>query len=426
MRAESGAIEILGAALIAGFLRMSAGAIPSNRWDLWMAGYLLACVTHVMLLARLASRGWRPPPGLLFLGLPLVVRLAVLDSPPGLTTDLARYRADALGWLTGHSPYWSPALPVPGLEHAALSTIYPPLAELGFVIAQRAGGSDLAFRSLFGLLDLVGFLGLVRWLDVLGRARGLAWIWGLCPLTVLEFAGVGHVDSLAIALTVWALACHAERRWLVAGLLLGAATLAKLAPAALLPILLTAGGSRLLVGFLLPLLPVAAGFAAAGPPEVTGLFAYATRWEFNGLVYGLLTRAGFGAGESRLACLAAAAAIALHVYRLDAPVSTRVARLVYSALLLTPTLHNWYIAWAVPLLAVEPCTPFLVLVSAGGLSYGVLVDRTLRGVWAEGSWWWLETGALVLALGLDRIVSRPAGTGDGCGKLERESSCPED
>jgi hypothetical protein len=80
--------------------------------------------------------------------------------------------------------------------------------------------------------------------------------------------------------------------------------------------------------------------------------------------------------------------------------------LVGAFLVLTPTLHPWYLTWIVPFLAVQPSWAWRVLVALVPLSYWPLAAWRHEGVWREPAWLWPLVALPFLALLLAELVHR--------------------
>jgi hypothetical protein len=300
------------------------------------------------------------------------------------------------------------------VNHPEVPAAYPPLAlavHAGVVAA--AGGADRpgrarAFlRGFYGACDLLVCLPLAWLLRQHRRPLALLSAWAWNPWIALEFAGSAHLDALAILCTLSGLACFPRRerppfpRAALGLALLSAGAAVKLLPAALVPFALRRT-PRPLLGVLtvvacagLSLVPFL--LATGSGPRLHGLSEYAFRWESFSLLYRglepLFSRA-FAYDESwsdprRLArglVIAAWLALALHAWRRGLGPARASALLFGGFLVLTPTLHPWYLAWIVPFLALRPALPFGVLVAAAPLLYWPVARWRLERVWEEPDW----------------------------------------
>ncbi len=194
------------------------------------------------------------------------LRLAALAGVPVLSDDLYRYAWDGRVQAAGTDPYRHPPTapeladlrdpwlwPGPGgcaqldrppgctrINRPDERTIYPPLAQVWF----RAGdlvlpddGQDRAWQVLAVAVDLVLIGVLALALARFGRSRAAVVLYAWSPIAVLESAQSAHIDALAVLLAVAALWAARRERSGLAGMLLGLATLVKLYPAALLPVI---------------------------------------------------------------------------------------------------------------------------------------------------------------------------------------------
>jgi hypothetical protein len=219
------------------------------------------------------------------------------------------------------------------------------------------------------------------------------------PLAVVELAGSGHLDAVALAATVAALWAAARGREAWAAALLGAGALVKLYPLLLLPAVWRRPGRAVAAA----LAVVGAGYALyarEGSAVLGSLTRYVAEEEFGAGVRaaldGLLGPLGPpGLLAARLLPLAGLAALALAVGRWGASPDRRARWLVGGYLLAAPSLFPWYALWMVPLLAVAPAWPWLYFSCAITLSYLSVVEPVWRiPAWVIAAQW------IPLALGL--------------------------
>jgi len=377
---------------------------------------------------------------LAILGVALVLRLLALPMAPVLSNDVYRYAWDGRVVLSGHNPYRlapeaAELAPLRDdlwrqMDHKEVPTVYPPFALAVFAAAAATPAPLVVLRALLALADL----GLCALLLLIAREIGVSpWrtIWyAWSPLAVIEGAGQGHVDVLAVAAAGAAVLLVVRRRALGAGVAAAAGVLAKLGPVLALPmwarqsrrplVLLAAAGAVLVV----TLLPVA---ASVGVPP--GLVTYGVRWEFNGPLFeplwrvldaahadvwvkGLLDRAKEVTGRHALfdplyhyaypqflakLVLAALLAVALVRSLLDRQPVAGTGRLFGWALLVSATVYPWYLLWVLPWAALARQRAWLLVCAVAPLVY-------LPGLlgWEYFPWIWLAAWgpAAVAALAL--------------------------
>jgi len=373
------------------------GALPDHVWA-FVGLFALAGAAYALAVAAVVRR---PPSGgralVAILGAAVLFRLILLPTVPSLSTDVYRYLWDGRVQAAGLSPYTeppnSPTLaslrdPViyPRLNHLDWRTIYPPGAQLVFaLLASLAPSSVLAFKSLVVAADLATALVLSAWLGALGRPQAWVLIYAWHPLVVIELAGSGHLDALALLASVAALWAATRGREAWAGIWIGLGALVKLYPLLLLPAL---GGRRAsrVVGACA--IVVAAGYlcyARAGWAVVGSLPRFVAHEQFNGTLRTLLEwvvvpLGGPGRVAARLIPLLALSGLAVGLaWRgRTIPPWQRAAWLVGAYCLTTPSLFPWYVLWLVPLLAVELRWPWLWLTGAVALTYLVFAEPLWR------------------------------------------------
>jgi hypothetical protein len=314
------------------------------------------------------------------------------------------------------------------VNHKEVRAAYPPLAQsVGAAVAAICRRFDAPpetagvriLRAIFGVCDLLVLWPLAK---LLRRARlpgslGVVWAW--CPLPAVEFAGSGHVDSLGILLLLAALAAGTKSgrdrtrsaddatRGLVPLALLCAGVLTKYLPVVALPWLLR--GRKAISKAVCIALFCAAGFAPLFFLQGTfhgllsGLGEYAFRWESGSLVHRwiepLFSRC-FERDESwsdprRLARASEAIlwlCFAWAVIRRDRDALRGTGTLIGAWLVLSPTLHPWYLCWIIPFLPFGSPTgasrAWLWTILVAPLLYWPLEQWQRAGVWVEPAWLW--------------------------------------
>lgn len=376
--------------------------------------FVLACGAYALAAAWVVRR---PPAGRWVAGIiaaGVAFRLILLPTAPTLSTDLYRYLWDGRLAVAGVSPYRYPAdapevarfrdtAVYPRLNHADWRTIYPPGAQLLFgAVARLAPWSVGAFKLTIVAFDLLTLGLLLGWLRALGRPPAWALLYAWHPLVVVELAGSGHLDAVALAASVGALWAATRGREAWAGALVGAGGLLKLYPLLLLPAVWGRRPGRAVGACAAVLAAGYALYAREGTAVVGSLARYFGEEEFNGSVRALLELALAPVGPpgqtlARLLPLAAlaGAALAVGVLGRGVPPWQRALWLVGGYLLATPNLFPWYALWMVPLLVVAPAWPWLHLTGAVGVTY-VAAPAWDIPAWVTA----LEFGPLALGLAL--------------------------
>jgi hypothetical protein len=337
--------------------------------------------------------------------------LTLVARPPDLSDDMFRYLWDGRVAAAGISPY---ALPpndpaVAGIApelarrvaHRDVVTVYPPVAQAAFRVF-GASGHLIAWKAFAAAADLS--IVAILWSGAPGAASAAA-LYAFHPLAVTEAAGEGHLDSLGVALLLASLAHLARQRHAPAGIAFAMSVLTKyVSLAAAIPVF-RHGRSRFVAACALS---AAVLWLAASRPGVSpagGLGQYATRWDFNSPVYeaavGLMDSSGlpqaakdsfldlkarwnhpgwtqrvfpyfYSAFFARvLLGLLLGASLLLIAFRVR-DLETSVFASLGALLLLSPTLHPWYLLWVLPFAARRREPAFLFLSFCVPLSYALL------------------------------------------------------
>lgn len=417
-------------------LTASVVTTPPNEIVRFVSSYALAAICWA-----LTCRYYEHASTGLIIGSALILRLFAMLFEPALSHDVYRYLWDGRVAATGTSPYaYAPSdahlQPLrtawhSRINHAEIRTIYPPIAQLWFVVAAGVGGTLWSWKFLLLIADTITVLLLLRSFD-----RAAAMAYALCPLVIVEGFWNGHVEIIAGAFLIGA--CIALQRDKVAwaGVLLGIAAGTKIVPLAAAPAMARRGKqwtflAALFAAIAIPALPFIKGSFMPGFGE------YARRWIFNSPGYDLLHRL---VSSIHLAANVKSAFIAMkdslrleliagyvYAYSYDEFVTRVTLGLIFvsvvmvivrktsstidavlacvgALLLCSPTIHPWYWLTLLPLALVTRstlwigmalCAPFSYLLYVGGpkwmvygLCYGIpllLVAWRGRRLKAEGN-----------------------------------------
>lgn len=361
----------------------------------FLAAFGLAFAAYVGALHW--SRGLGPGGLRAALGLALVWRAALVLAPPLLSDDIFRYVWEGRIQLHGGNPYawedrpegkrWIPLRDEvwSAVSHKSYSALYPPawqMAARGVVAVHDSVTAMKAFLVAceVGTLALLGFILRRRRLPP-ERILVLAW----SPLALVEIAGSGHNDALAILLTVGALAALESGRGALAAVAAAVAFDVKI-----LPGFIAAGWARRFRWWHLALGAAAAAllfapYAAAGSGLWHSAVRYAHFWRFNeSLFAGLRAALGDERAMAASTALLAATVAAIAWRRPDTATAGLLA--VGASLLLAANVLPWYALWLLPFLVLRDSPPALLFTGTVTLAYLAYPGWRSGETW-QVSWW---------------------------------------
>lgn len=414
----------------------------------WMAGwpglntrpraFLVALVAQLAVYglasAWVIRRRPRPAGALVVIVLvALAARLILVGTTPSASDDLYRYIWDGRIQAQGINPYRfppsDPALAAyrdgaiyPLINRKGAPTIYPPVAQAVFRALYAIHPDSVAWTKLaFAGVDLLTILIVAGLLARLGLRPERAILYAWHPLAILEVAGSGHVDAVAILFLVLAVWARLAGRPYRAGFLLACAVLTKFYALVALPALLRPERRR---DLRLPLTTAAAIGLAYLPFLAVGgrVFGYlggyvqeegiasGERFKFVRWAAWLVARAeppgrvgAFPVDGGRLYAgflVLALAALAWWCWTRPLPspraIPARVALLLATFLILATPSYPWYTLLVLPFAAFagpRVAPPALALVGGAGFLY-------LQWWWPGGAGWaaGIAYGAGALAL----------------------------
>jgi len=334
----------------------------------------------------------------------IIFRIVVCGTQPVLSDDIWRYIHDGAVMGGGDNPYvQAPAdippdqMPVPKLaermNNPELVTIYQPTSQFVFAGLDRAWewlprslqrldpNHDKVFRLGFALFDLA-IIGLILFqLRSMGRSAWWAVAYAWHPLTISEVAGSGHQDVIGIAFLLLSLVLAGRlvklgeeeagalirKRFLIsvlAGVAFGLAVGVKplVLPIALVlawvlrrrpKVVAVSAVATMLTGvaLYLPFILMEGGLTGM----IQTMRTFVDKWAFNGSVYDLVS--SYIVGKPWVDYLVVMVLLAVIVLSLSRrftgrnPDAMRTAGVfLFASLLVSSTVHPWYLLWALALL----------------------------------------------------------------------------
>jgi alpha-1,6-mannosyltransferase len=419
-------------AMEATFLRMHSLYYLKNHAIGFIELGLAAGIVYLLALYGFAQLQATRATTILLIFAAIAFRAPLWPMQPTLSDDLQRYRwegkVQAAGWnpyaIAPNDPRLAPLRDkyyeiMPGRE---LPAIYPPATELLFRTTWKFFPGPAGFKTPFAAADVLVLL-LLAWIfrRETDRDFRLA-IYAWNPLVIVEFAGSGHNDVLALLGIVAGLALLKKCPWL-ASVPVALGAMAKAFPAVLLPVWIRRAGWP----------SKKAGWWAAAFAAVAGLLVLAPYWNALGMIranlgyYGatwknyhasLYTLLDWATGgTTRIPAIAAAVAswgLALWLAGKKAEPARAAFLLVGTILAFSPNGYSWYFTWIVPLLCFFPNPAWLMLTVLQFLSYNVLIGYGILGVfrfdpvmqWLVyapfyalllGNWWYVRRNPGALA-----------------------------
>jgi hypothetical protein len=324
----------------------------------------------------------------------IAFRLVGFFAEPVLEDDWYRYLWDGAVFASTGNPYGKPpnlffgdpsVLPgmqriLDGINHPDVPTIYGPVCQLMFLISYWiAPGQLWPLKVMLLVADLAGIAAVSRLItkhtrDTLAHSdifsppeTRVGWraflsaairrrcctflLYAWCPLLVKEVAFTAHPDIVAIVLLLAALLVQRPRNVAI----LCAVAVATKAFAILIAVLLLL---RLPKKHWLTFVGVLAGlylpfWLQGNPADLAGLKAFATEWEFNSTLYGVIG-IWAGAEAARLICgILFVLLYSLYAWKWKGGIP-RGDWIFGVFFLLSAVVNPWYLLWMLPFVALFP------------------------------------------------------------------------
>ena len=339
------------------------------------------------------------------------VILIPLD-PPRLSTDIYRYIWDGRVQAAGINPYVY--LPVdarlaqlrdneiyPNINRKTYAhTIYPPVAQMFFLLVTRVTQSVTGFKVVVVLADLATLGIVAAILRAIGQPVERVIVYAWHPLPIFEFGASGHIDALMICFIAIAMLARLHQKFAIAGVALGAATLVKFIPIVLLPAIYRRWDKKLPIAFVITMVVCYLPYVLGAGGGVLGFLPKYAQEEGleSGARYYLLDLINYVLDWCGVThelpprvfsaiALAALAAIAVWAFYRQIPLGKEICKTqngwIFSAFVLALTFsvllspyYPWYYAWLVLFLCFIPNFAVLALTLIAWPLYRSLLEQS--------------------------------------------------
>jgi GT2 family glycosyltransferase len=309
--------------------------------------------------------------------LALAARLALVPHPAD--SDINRYLWEGRLIRAGESPYAHLAASPewehlrdeywPGMNQKELRTIYPPVAQWIFATVGRVWYDRIACKLLFIAFDVGVVALLVALLARRAQPVRLAGLYAFNPVPLIGFAGEGHFDPMLLFFVLLAVWLHERRHVAWSWVAWGLAVQMKLVAVVLAPLFVRRGGWRTAgVGLAVAALPFAP-YIADVPAWLEGVRHFGANHAFNGSLHALAWKyLGDRSGAAMLCSVLLAAWIGF-VTLTHRDFARGVFWIFGGLIVLAPTVHYWYLSWALVFVPLFPSIAWLALSGAMALYF---------------------------------------------------------
>lgn len=225
-------------------------------------------------------------------------RLIGIFGDPLWEDDFFRYLWDGYRFFESGSPYGvapseffgDSTLPekfqwlLARVNYPQVPTIYGPTVEYTFLLSHMLAPAQVwPLQLLYSAIDMALILVLIR----MAKPRWvLLYAWS--PLVIKELAFTAHPDGVGVTLLVLAIYCRYHRLFLVSAVALALSVGAKVFALILVPFVLWRMPVRYWGLFVVAIAVLYAPFVWQGASDLSGLWVFATEWQFNSSFYELL------------------------------------------------------------------------------------------------------------------------------------------
>ncbi|MDA0350004.1 MAG: glycosyltransferase [Verrucomicrobia bacterium] len=327
----------------------------------------------------------------IIVGLAVISRLLMAGFPT--SDDVNRYLWEGKLLLEGESPYsmnaddpareqyrdrfWE------GMNHRDKTTAYPPLSLAVFAGLNLVSYNLWIYKLFFGLMDLAALGIIIRILNTRNLPLRNSLIYALSPLTIISFSGEAHFDSLFIFLTLSSLYLFEKDKTSLAWIILGLSIQIKIISVLLIPLLFWKKRSVKALWIVVPLALLSLLFLNDFPNLINGILHYGGSMSHNGSLNHLfIDYLGSRESASKLSALILMVVVLVVTIRIKDVLKGSFI-IFGSLILLSPTVHYWYLTWALPFVVFFPTLPWLFLLALSAFYFSAWAQFGKSGEWYQ-------------------------------------------
>lgn len=324
----------------------------------------------------------------------IVIRLAVTPAAP--SDDIHRYLWEGKLVQNNVDPYavtadhptryihrdahWEK------MNHRDKPTAYPPLTLKTFALINGISYHPNSYKLTFLILEILLIATILALLHHYRLPLRHASFYTLSPLAIIAFAVEAHFDILMLLPLVLALLTHAKRLFTLTAVLLAVAIHFKFMAAVAVPFLLWRTPVRSYLAFLTALLVPLIPHWENLPKIAEAVLLFSSTRSFNGPSYQLLQL--LTGSERQLPNILTALlyttlylTTTYHFLKKSITPLTAAAIALTALVLLSPTVHFWYIVWLLPLACLAPRASLISLSVTAPLYLLVWHQLETTGTW---------------------------------------------
>ncbi len=305
----------------------------------------------------------------------ILFRISLIPSAPADSPDAYRYVWEGKVLYNGYSPYqYSPDAPqLQSLRDEVYSkvtfkdipTIYPPAAQLVFLLSYSVTGESITgLKIIYLLCEIITMIFILKLLYLKKINLNYIILYAWLPLPIMEYFVNAHIDAVGIMFLVVFLYYLEKDKMLPAVFAFTLSFLTKLYPVFIIPLLVKRLRAGRFLYFILIFVFITFLFYYPflnGTLSVTdALTTYMSKWEFNASVYYLLTAFIPDHETARLICGILLFISIGYIANYYKDIIKGVFGVLLAVLIFSPVLYPWYLGW---IAAVNPFAGFYSVLS---------------------------------------------------------------
>ncbi len=324
----------------------------------------------------------------------ILFRITLIPTSPATSPDVYRYIWEGKVIYNGFNPYeYSPEADqlkylrddnYTKVTYKDIPTIYPPFAQVVFLLSYAITGNSITGLKLIYLLcEIMTMIFIVKLLYVKKINLNYIILYAWLPLPVMEYFVNMHIDVVGIMFLVLFLYFLEKEKMLPAVFTFTLSFLTKLYPVFFIPLLVKRLRAQRFVYFVMIFVFTSVLFYY---PFINGslsikdaLFNYLGKWEFNASVYYLLTAFIPDRETARMICAILLFISIGYIANYYSNFIKAVFGVMLAVLIFSPTLYPWYLGW------IAVINPFAGFYSVLSLLFTINLSNfsPLGAVWHE-------------------------------------------